>query len=143
MNAQMRGPLNESAWGRTEVRVGSTGLLRWPRSELFGRRLSRPQDREVRGLLDIRLGSVVRVGVVRPDELDDLGLIDVGQLQEPAPGRERDLRVAEGRIGLPAGACNSDEFTSRGFTGGSNTPAARSPRIASTIAPMIAPPTRS
>src|SRR5206468_6531853 len=100
MNAQMRGPLNESAWGRTEVRVSSTGLLRWPKSELFGRRLSRPEDREVRGLLDIRLGSVVRVDVVRPDELDDLGLIDVGQLQEPAPGRERDLRVAEGRIGL-------------------------------------------
>src|SRR5207247_10737367 len=70
------GPLNESAWGRTEVRVSSTGLL------------------------DIRLGSVVRVGVVRPDELDDLCLVDVWQLQEPAPGRERDLRVAEGRIGL-------------------------------------------
>src|SRR5437899_11494327 len=76
MNAQMRGPLNESAWGRTEVRVSSTELL------------------------DVRLGSVVRVGVVRPDELDYLCLVDVRQLQEPAPGRERDLRVAEGRIGL-------------------------------------------
>src|SRR3989442_1995540 len=76
------------------------GLLRWPKSELFGRRLSRPQDRQVRGLLDVRFRRVVRVRVVRPDELHDLRLVDVAELQQPAPRRQGDLRVAERRVRL-------------------------------------------
>src|SRR3989442_15295266 len=78
------------------------GLLRWPKSELFGRRLSRPQDRQVRGLLDVRFRRVVRVRVVRPDELHDLRLVDVAELQQPPPRRQGDLRVTERRVG-PAG----------------------------------------
>src|SRR3989442_10400120 len=77
------------------------GLLRWPKSELFGRRLSRPQDRQVRGLLDVRFRRVVRVRVVRPDELHDLRLVDVAELQQPAPRRQGDLRVAERRGRAP------------------------------------------
>src|SRR3989442_4565895 len=81
------------------------GLLRWPKSELFGRRLSRPQDRQVRGLLDVRFRRVVRVRVVRPDELHDLRLVDVAELQQPAPRRQGDLRVAERRGRLPGEPC--------------------------------------
>src|SRR5712691_2818498 len=51
-------------------------------------------------LLDVPLRRVVLIRIVRTAELHDLDLIDVRQLQEPTPRRERDLRVGQRGVRL-------------------------------------------